>query len=135
MRLPEVSMRRHFAGQQQIDVRHDLRIHDHPLRPQGGLPVAIWPYEPYIDAPLTSVAPTGSEAAPAPQIIIVQSDNPARFTPPKPEAPLDFSYVPACRAIPNGYHCGAPEGATSLNRSATTGGDARGGAVGFGGSE
>jgi hypothetical protein len=132
MQLPEVSTRRHFPGQQQINVRHDLRVHDHPLRPQGSLPVAIWPYEPYIDAPLTSVAPTGSEAAPAPQIIIVQSDNPTRFRPPKPEPPLAFSYVPECRAIPNGYHCGDHQGGTSLNGSAKAVDDARGGAVGFG---
>jgi hypothetical protein len=118
MQLPVVSMRRHLPGQQQMDIRHSLRIHDHHLRPQGSLPVAIWPYEPYIDTSPAQVAPTESEAAPAPQVIIIQSDNPARFRPTKPEAPLDFSYVPECRAIPNGYHCDDHKGATSLDNSA-----------------
>ena len=125
MRSPEVSMRRHFPGQQQLDVRHSLQVHGHHLRPRGSLPVAIWPYEPYIDTPLTPVAPTESKAAPAPQVIVIQSDNPARVRPTQPEAPLDFSYVPECKAIPNGYHCGDHHGPAK-------GGDgARGGAAGL----
>ena len=136
MQLPDGSMRHHFSGQRQMmDVRHSLRVHGHHLRSQGSLPVAIWPYQPYIDTPLTAVAPTESEAAPAPQVIIIQSDNPARVRPTKPEAPPDFSYVPECRAIPNGYHCGDHQGGTSLDGSAKAGDGARGGAVGFGLSE
>jgi hypothetical protein len=126
MQSPGISMRR------QMDVRHSLRVRDHHLQPQGSLPVAIWPYEPYIDTPLTEVAPTESEAAPAPQVIIIPSDNPARFRPTRPEAPLDFSYVPECRAIPNGYHCGDHQGGTSLDGSAKAGDGARGGGVGLG---
>ena len=132
MQLPDGSMRRHFSGQQQMNVRHSLGVHGLHLRPQGSLPLAIWPYEPYIDTPPTEVAPTESEAAPAPQVIIIPSDNPARFRPTRPEAPLDFSYVPECRAIPNGYHCGDRQGASSLDGSAKAGDGARDGAVRFG---
>ena len=118
-----------------MDVRHSLRVHDHHLGPQGSLPVAIWPYEPYIDTPPTAVAPSESEAAPAPQVIIIQSDNSARYGPTRPDAPLDFSYVPECRAIPNGYHCGDHQDGTSLDGSGKAGDGARGGTVGFGLSE
>jgi hypothetical protein len=56
--LPEVSMWRHFSGHPQMDVRHSLQVHGHHLWSHGSLPVAIWPYEPYIDTPPTEVAPT-----------------------------------------------------------------------------
>jgi hypothetical protein len=125
MQSPGISMRR------QMDARHGLRVRDHHLQPQGSWPVATWPYEPYIDMPPTAVAPSESAAASAPQVIIIQSDNPARVGPTKPEAPLDFSYVPECRAIPNGYHCGDHQGGTSLDGSAKAGDGARGGVVGF----
>jgi hypothetical protein len=92
-------------------LRFNRRI---PVR-NGFWPLSIWP-----DGVLTSqydVPPVQEVPQATPEVIIVggtvggtgpaPSDDPASRTPP------DYSYVPGCRAIPNGYHCDLPSDETA----------------------
>jgi hypothetical protein len=42
-----------------------------------------------------------------PQIIVIGGDSEGRVAE-TPEATPDYTYVPGCHAIPNGYHCDVP---------------------------
>jgi hypothetical protein len=67
----------------------------------------FWPYPWWpID---TTQAQVGTAAPSEPQVIVISSSNYAQGRiAPAPGDPPDFSYVPGCHAIPNGYHCDAP---------------------------
>jgi hypothetical protein len=90
-----------------VDVGNELLLH-HRGRLDDRLPIAIWPYWPWIDTAPTEVPST----APA---VIVLSDppngGPVRAV---QETPQDFSYVAGCHAFPGGYgyHCDPPHNAT-----------------------
>jgi hypothetical protein len=44
-----------------------------------------------------------------PQVIVISGSNYAQGPmAPAPGDPPDYSYVPGCHAIPNGYHCDTP---------------------------
>jgi hypothetical protein len=67
----------------------------------------IWPYPWWpIDTTPTEV---GAAVPSEPQVIVISSSNYAQGRiAPAPGDPPDYSYVPGCHAIPNGYHCDAP---------------------------
>ena len=68
----------------------------------------IWPIIPRwpID---TTQAQVGTAIPSEPQVIVISSSNYAQGRiAPAPGDPPDYSYVPGCHAIPNGYHCDAP---------------------------
>jgi hypothetical protein len=69
----------------------------------------IWPYSSTDGVTPIEVPVAGSEVSSDPQVIIIPG--PASSAPEQttPEAPTDYSYVPGCHAIPNGYHCDASQ--------------------------
>lgn len=74
--------------------------------PNSGL-AGIWPY-PWWPTD-TMPAQVGTAVPSAPQVIVISSSNYAQGRiPPTPGDPPDYSYVPGCQAIPNGYHCETP---------------------------
>lgn len=85
----------------------------HPLRHQfvrplqsaipwwgGAWPGDWWPAYAYQPAQQTEAPPS------QPEIVVIQGNGPEHMT--KAETIPDYSYVPGCRAIANGYHCDAP---------------------------
>jgi hypothetical protein len=81
----------------QINVADELRRRGRgPF--ENGFPIGAWTYWPYID--------TVSSQAPAAPTVIVASAAPTPASQQKPSDQLpDYSYIPGCHAIPNGYHC------------------------------
>lgn len=87
-----------FVGRSDLRSRRGNQI-------ENGWPVGLWPYgSTWYPAPLETSA--GGDDMPAnPQVIVVSgliTNAPERTA---PQAPADYSYVPGCHAIPNGYHC------------------------------
>lgn len=83
---------------------HDLaRVRQFNHRPPAG----FLPYGIYFDGSSGIDDPVGSDASAGPEVIPLQS--PVSPLPATSEPPLDLSYIPGCRPIPNGYHCDAPE--------------------------
>jgi hypothetical protein len=103
MHFAEPLMRPHFIGRHQGTVPgHDFRFHDHI--PSQGMPVLIWPYDPYDETSPPTTETAGTQQPDEPQIIVIRN-NPPRQGVTSQEAKLDFSYVGGCHQIPNGYHC------------------------------
>jgi hypothetical protein len=109
MRLPFASAHRH------IRMRHiitDRVRHDFPRRhavARHFAPVAILPYAYSVEAVPVERPVTRDEAAGNPYVVAISrstSDVPEPTT--APAMPPDYSYVPGCVAIPNGYHCKTP---------------------------
>ena len=71
------------------------------------LPGTFLPYGAYFDGSSGDDYPDASESPAGPEVILVPS--PSSPPPAMPEPPLDLSYVPGCRPIPNGHHCDPPE--------------------------
>jgi hypothetical protein len=93
-----------FAARRRMLAGREFRLGHHRTfeRDFSG---ALWPYRPYSDGLPSDDYSTDTEAPAAPEVLV----NPWASNPvPKaggPEPPQDFSYVPGCHAIPNGYHC------------------------------
>jgi hypothetical protein len=77
--------------------------------PRNRESLLIWPYSSIDGAIPVEVPVAGSEVSSDPQVIMIPG--PAGGAPGQtaPEAPADYSYVPGCHAIPNGYHCDASQ--------------------------
>jgi hypothetical protein len=66
--------------------------------------IEVWPYVPLDDGGYVEM-PVGDAAVDTPNVIVV-GNTPAANAKPSGAEPLpDYSYVPGCRAIPNGYTC------------------------------
>jgi hypothetical protein len=76
----------------------------------GFWPYPWWPIDTTEGWPIdTTQAQVGTAAPSEPQVIVVSGSNYAQERiAPTPGDPPDYSYVPGCHAIPNGYHCDAP---------------------------
>jgi hypothetical protein len=76
----------------------------------GIWPYPWWPIDTTQGWPIdTTPAQVGTAVPSEPQVIVISSSNHAQGrTAPPPGDPPDYSYVPGCHAIPNGYHCDAP---------------------------
>jgi hypothetical protein len=87
-------------GNQGFNLQNDL------LRRGAGLgAIVAWPYLWSLDPAPEQISLAGDDPPAAPQVIVV-SGSPGGA--PAPAAPLDFSYVAGCHAIPGGYHCDPP---------------------------
>lgn len=66
---------------------------------------SFWPYGAYFDGLPADDYSSGADISGGPEVFVL----PPTTSPPQgiaePVPPLDFSYVPGCRPIPNGYHC------------------------------
>ena len=64
----------------------------------------VWPSGPYTSADFPAIQ---DQTPVSPEVIILSNSPQVGFppSPPPPAIPMDFGYVPGCRAIPNGYHC------------------------------
>jgi hypothetical protein len=86
-------------------VRNDVFRRGDAFR-NSGL-AGIWPYPwwPYDTTP----ADVGTAVPSEPHVIVISDSNytQGRIAP-TPGDPPDYSYIPGCHAIPNGYHCDAP---------------------------
>jgi hypothetical protein len=76
----------------------------------GFWPYPWWPIDTTEGWPIdTTQAQVGTAAPSEPQVIVVSGSNYTQERiAPTPGDPPDYSYVPGCHAIPNGYHCDAP---------------------------
>ena len=85
-------------------IRHHVlaRIRQFHHRPRG----MTLPYGIYFDGSSGDGGPDASDASVSPEVILLPS--PGTPPPATSEPPLDLSYVPGCRPIPNGYHCDVP---------------------------
>lgn len=79
----------------------------HTARSYYGYPGWAWTDAPSVDAAAPQLEVTG------PHVIIVGQSSPAPTDRIASAPPLDYSYVPGCRPIPNGYHCDFPQSATA----------------------
>lgn len=83
--------------------RPGLQVPHRQRATQTGFPIGIAPF--YADPGFATqvVQAPAVEAAPAqPQVIVINTDRAGHTV---AEVAPDFSYVPGCRAIANGYHC------------------------------
>ena len=64
---------------------------------------SVWPYGLYSEG-LPADAYSSATETPSDLEVLPNATSPAAGIR-EPEPPLDFSYVPGCRPIPNGYHC------------------------------
>jgi hypothetical protein len=65
---------------------------------ENGFPIGAWPYWP-------TIGTVGGEAPSSPAVIVVSAaQTPASQRTLSDQFP-DYSYIPGCHAIPNGYHC------------------------------
>lgn len=97
------AMIRRFAGRN-IAFQNNLRLH-RGAQWQSGWPIASWLYSWPIDTTPVGIPLVGSERQAGPYVIVI-ADSLNRA--PERTAPSllpDYSYVPGCHAIPNGYHC------------------------------
>jgi len=87
-------------------MENDLRIHSRASL-QNGIPVAIWPYLPFIDTAPTEATSTENGPPDGPQVIVMSDLSHGASQAAAPETPPDYGYA-GCHAIPNGYHCDIP---------------------------
>jgi hypothetical protein len=73
----------------------------------GIWPYPWWPIDTTQGWPIdTMPAEVGTAVPSEPQVIVISGSNYAQgHIAPPPGDPPDYSYVPGCHAIPNGYHC------------------------------
>jgi hypothetical protein len=76
----------------------------------GIWPYPWWPIDTTEGWPIdTTTAQVGTAVPSEPQVIVISGSNYAQGRiAPAPGDPPDYSYIPGCHAIPNGYHCDAP---------------------------
>jgi hypothetical protein len=81
-------------------IRNDLRFRQRNQL-QDVWPIGAWPYSwPMDTAPVTV---DGGLANPSVIVISAAPSSAPERT--GPQTPPDYSYVPGCHAVPNGYHC------------------------------
>jgi hypothetical protein len=88
--------------------QHLLHRHQFPRPVQTAFPwwwAGVWPGDWGPGYAYQPAQPT--EAPPSqPQIVVIQGDGTEHMT--RAETTPDYSYVPGCHAIANGYHCDPP---------------------------
>jgi hypothetical protein len=98
----EPSLMRHLVSRHPPGVG-DIRIHPH-VRLQSQSFVEIWPYVPFDFAALAET-PTDDNTPGYSSVIVLTNPGGAVRETSAAGAPPDYSYVPGCRPIPNGYFC------------------------------
>jgi hypothetical protein len=86
-------------------MRDGLFIH-RQRHPRGAPPVIIWPYLAFDDDYTTQAeVPAETQAPIYPTVIVLADPKRQGEESSRADTPPDYSNVPGCRAIPNGYYC------------------------------
>ncbi len=82
----------------------------------GIWPYPWWPIDTTQGWPIDATQSQVGTAVPSePQVIVISGSNYGQgHSAQAPGDPPDYSYVPGCHAIPNGYHCDAPRHEASV---------------------
>jgi hypothetical protein len=106
---PHPSIRRNLLAPRAF-ARGGADLHfRHRNQSENALPIGIWPYWPFIDT--TPEQPPSERSEPAPSVIVISGSPGGAPQRVAPDTSADYSYVAGCHAIPNGYHCDAPQNA------------------------
>jgi hypothetical protein len=105
---PRNSVRnRAFMARNVIGFQNDFRFRNRNQL-QNSWPLSGWPYYSwpgYYSWPMDTTPATVDGGPASPSVIVISAvpdRGPERTV---PQTPADYSYVPGCHAVPNGYHC------------------------------
>jgi hypothetical protein len=94
------------TGVKRGEVMRDRLFTHRQDHPHGAPPVVTWPYlASDYEYATQAAAPAEIQAPNYPTVIVLADPGRQPQEPPLAGTPPDYSYVPGCRAIPNGYYC------------------------------